>query len=166
MLERIRRERGSGSDFLDLKTGTGGIIEAEFLVQALQMREGIWEQNWERAVDRLYQRAHLAAFDVDELKTAYGSLRHCELVLRRYENRSVSTLPSEASEQRKFAIRLGYREFDEFRRRYVDARDAIHALYERRIRKSAAASARRASHPPSRSFGVAGSEAATGAGGN
>ncbi len=28
MLERIRRERGSGSDFLDLKTGTGGMIEA------------------------------------------------------------------------------------------------------------------------------------------
>src|SRR5947208_16552217 len=27
MLERIRRERGSGSDFLDLKAGAGGIIE-------------------------------------------------------------------------------------------------------------------------------------------
>src|SRR2546430_2088737 len=35
MLERIRRERGTGSDFLDLKTGRGGIIEAEFFVQAL-----------------------------------------------------------------------------------------------------------------------------------
>src|SRR5216110_2017545 len=50
MLERIRRERGSGSDFLDLKTGTGGMIEAEFLVQALQMRSGIWEPNWQRAL--------------------------------------------------------------------------------------------------------------------
>src|SRR5881409_208089 len=28
MLERIRRDRGSGSDFLDFKTGRGGIIEA------------------------------------------------------------------------------------------------------------------------------------------
>src|SRR6266567_1129045 len=42
MLERIRRDRGSGSDFLDLKTGRGGIIEAEFFAQALQMRENIW----------------------------------------------------------------------------------------------------------------------------
>src|SRR5882724_13424428 len=50
MLESIRRERGSGSDFLDLKTGRGGIIEAEFLVQALQMRENVWEQNFNRAV--------------------------------------------------------------------------------------------------------------------
>ena len=39
MLERIRRERGSGHDFLDFKTGAGGIIEAEFLVHALQMKE-------------------------------------------------------------------------------------------------------------------------------
>src|SRR5256885_6925521 len=30
MLDRIRRERGSGSDFLDLKTGGGGIIRAGF----------------------------------------------------------------------------------------------------------------------------------------
>ena len=56
MLERIRRERGSGSDFLDLKTGCGGIIEAEFLVQALQMRADIWEPNWERAVNGLCER--------------------------------------------------------------------------------------------------------------
>src|SRR6266566_9022366 len=32
MLERIRRERGSGSDFLDFKTGSGGMIEAEFQI--------------------------------------------------------------------------------------------------------------------------------------
>jgi hypothetical protein len=82
-------------------------------------------------------------------------------VLRRYENKAVSMLPNDPNEQRKFAVRLGYREFNEFRRDYVEARDAIHALYNRRMRKSEAAPARRASHPPSRSFGVAGSEAAT-----
>jgi [glutamine synthetase] adenylyltransferase / [glutamine synthetase]-adenylyl-L-tyrosine phosphorylase len=134
MLERIRRERGSGSDFLDLKTGIGGIIEAEFLVQALQMRENIWEQNWERAVERLRQRAQLAHSDAAQLKNAYAFLRRCELILRRYENRSVSTLPNDPSEQHRVAVRLGYREFDAFRRDYIDARNAIHALYESRIR--------------------------------
>src|SRR5213083_50955 len=64
MLERIRRDRGSGSDFLDFKTGVGGIIEGEFLVQALQMRENIWEPNWERAVDQLRERGHLTDSDV------------------------------------------------------------------------------------------------------
>jgi [glutamine synthetase] adenylyltransferase / [glutamine synthetase]-adenylyl-L-tyrosine phosphorylase len=133
MLKRIRRERGSGSDFLDLKTGNGGIIEAEFLVQALQMRGKIWEQNWERAVDRLQEHGHLAKLEVANLKNSYARLRRCELVLRRYDNRGVSMLPNDPDEQRKFAIRLGYHEFDAFRRDYLDARDVVHTLYERHI---------------------------------
>jgi [glutamine synthetase] adenylyltransferase / [glutamine synthetase]-adenylyl-L-tyrosine phosphorylase len=133
MVQRIRRERGSGSDFRDLKTGVGGIIEAEFLVQALQMRANIWEQNWERAVDELHQCGHLDKSDVAKLKNSYAFLRRCELVLRRYDNRSISMLPSDPDEQRKFAIRLGYDEFDGFSRDYRDARQAIHALYQRQI---------------------------------
>jgi [glutamine synthetase] adenylyltransferase / [glutamine synthetase]-adenylyl-L-tyrosine phosphorylase len=133
MVERIRRERGSGSDFLDLKTGVGGIIEAEFLVQALQMRANIWEQNWERAVDALHQDGHLDKSDVAKLKNSYAFLRRCELVLRRYDNRSISTLPGDPDEQRKFAIRLGYNEFDAFRRDYLTAREAIHTFYQRQI---------------------------------
>jgi glutamate-ammonia-ligase adenylyltransferase len=133
MLERIRRERGSGSDFLDLKTGAGGIIEAEFLVQALQMRGNIWEENWERAVDRLHEHGHLGTPEVAKLKNSYAFLRRCELVLRRYDNRGVSGLPSDPDEQRKFAIRLGYDEFGAFRRDYLDARNAIHTLYQQHI---------------------------------
>jgi glutamate-ammonia-ligase adenylyltransferase len=136
MLERIRRERGSGSDFLDLKTGAGGIIEAEFLIQALQMRGNIWEQNWERAVDQLHEHGHLGNSDAAKLKSYYAFLRRCELVLRRYENRGVSTLPSDSDEQRKFAIRLGYNELDAFRCDYLNARDKIHALYQRHIRQA------------------------------
>ena len=133
MLQRIRRERGSGSDFLDLKTGAGGIIEAEFLVQALQMRANIWEQNWERAVDRLHEHGHLDESDTAKLKNSYSFLRRCELVLRRYDNRSISTLPSDPDEQRKFAIRFGHHEIDVFRRDYLDSREAIHALYQQHV---------------------------------
>src|SRR5947199_2086357 len=133
MLERIRRERGSRSDFLDLKTGSGGIIEAEFLVQALQIRGNIWEQNWERATDGLREHGHLDSAEVAKLKSSYAFLRRCELVLGRYDNRGVSTPPIDPGQQRKFAIRLGYQEFDAFRRDYLNARDAIHALYQRYI---------------------------------
>src|SRR5437773_638389 len=133
MLQRIRRERGSGSDFLDLKTGSGGIIEAEFLVQALQIRENIWEQNWERAADGLHEHGHLNSGEVAKLKSSYAFLRRCELVLRRYDDRGGSKLPSDPDEQQKFGMRLGYQEFDAFRRDYLNARDAIHALYQRYI---------------------------------
>jgi [glutamine synthetase] adenylyltransferase / [glutamine synthetase]-adenylyl-L-tyrosine phosphorylase len=133
MVERIRRERGSGSDVLDLKTGSGGIIEAEFLVQALQMRATIWEPNWERAVDALHHSGQLDKSDAAKLKRSYAFLRRCELVLRRYDNRSVSTLPTDPDEQRKFAIRLGCNDFDSFSRDYLEARQTIHALYQRQI---------------------------------
>jgi glutamine synthetase adenylyltransferase len=133
MVLRIRRERGSGSDFLDLKTGVGGIIEAEFLVQALQMRANIWEQNWGLSVDTLHRTGHLDNSAVAKLKNSYAFLRRCELVLRRYDNRGVSTLPSDPDEQRKFATRLGHRDFDAFRGDYLEARQAIHTLYQRQI---------------------------------
>src|SRR5205807_6751917 len=133
MLERIRRERGSGSDFLDLKTGAGGIIEAEFLVQALQIRGNIWEQNWERAADGLHEHGHLNSGEVAKLKSSYAFLRRCELVLRRYDDRGGSKLPSDPDEQQKFGMRLGYHEFDAFRRDYLDGLDSIHALYQRHI---------------------------------
>src|ERR1043166_7785005 len=134
MLERIRRDRGSGSAFLDFKTGVGGIIEGEFLVQALQMRENIWEPNWERAVDQLRERAILNDAEAGKLKQAYGLLRRYESVLRRYENKAVSALPHDPGEQRKVSVRLGYDDFEAFHRAYLSARDAIHALYEKHIR--------------------------------
>ncbi len=137
MLDRIRRERGSGSDFLDLKTGRGGIIEAEFLVQALQMRENIWEPNWQRATERL--RAADQAFDDAEatsLKEAYQFLRRCESVLRCYEHTAVSTIPNDANEQRKLAIRLGCHSLEAFQRDYSVARETIRAVYERHVKNS------------------------------
>ena len=136
MLERIRRDRGSGSDFLDFKTGFGGIIEAEFLVQALQMRENVWEPNWEHAVDLLRECGSLTESQAGKLRNAYRFLRRCEAVLRRYDNKSVSVLPSDPNEQRKLAIRLGHEEFDSFRERYVDARENIHVLYDQHIKNA------------------------------
>jgi glutamine synthetase adenylyltransferase len=136
-LERIRRERGSGSDFLDLKTGCGGIIEAEFLVQALQMRENIWEPNWDRAVGGLCERGLLSDTEAKQLRESYQLLRRCESGLRRYENKAVASLPTDPGEQRKLAVRLGYDSFENFRRDYVDARDTVHVLYERKIKAPA-----------------------------
>jgi [glutamine synthetase] adenylyltransferase / [glutamine synthetase]-adenylyl-L-tyrosine phosphorylase len=136
MLERIRRERGSGSDFLDFKTGTGGMIEGEFLVQALQMRENIWETNWENAVDRLHEAGCLSDSELASLKNAYRFLRKCELALRRYENKGVSVISDNPTEQRKLAVRVGCPDLDGFRAKYVDARESIHALYNRHIKNA------------------------------
>ena len=89
MLDRVHRERGSGTEFLDFKTGIGGMIEAEFLVQALQMRAGIWEPNWEGAITRLLQNAVISKDDADGAAKSYGLLRRIETALRRFESNSM-----------------------------------------------------------------------------
>jgi glutamate-ammonia-ligase adenylyltransferase len=129
MLERIRRDRGGGSDFFQFKTGTGGIIEAEFLVQALQMRAGIWNPNWSDAVAELTREGALSGPEATNLKAAYHLLRRCESVLRRREDKSVSTLPAEESEQRKVAHWLGDESLESFQKEYAAARETIHGIY-------------------------------------
>ena len=130
MLERIRRERGSGSEFLDFKTGAGGIIEAEFLVQALQMRSGIWEPNWQRALYRLRENGQIAPEHAQAGERSYELLRRCEMALRRFENKNVSTLPAAQEDQGKLAKRLGYRDVERFAQEHRAARQTIHALYK------------------------------------
>jgi glutamine synthetase adenylyltransferase len=130
MLTRIRRERGSGSDFLDFKTGEGGMIEAEFFVQALQMRAGIWNPNWGDALNALRNGNVISTDEAEIAKQNYEFLRRCEVVLRRWDIKNVSTLPTDSREQEKLARRLGCENVDVFAKEYVDARKAIHRLYE------------------------------------
>src|SRR5437867_8077683 len=136
MLERIRRERGSGSDFLDFKTGSGGMIEAEFLVQALQMRSGIWEPNWQRALTRLRESDVISDPDAGSAAQSYELLRRTETAQRRFENKNISTLPGAPEEQEKLAKRLGHKDVDLFAKQYRAARETIHALYERYVKAS------------------------------
>ena len=139
MLERVRRERGTGPDFLNFKTGTGGIIEAEFLVQALQMRHKIWEANWNRAVALLAKNDALSKSDAQLLQQAYDFLRRCESILRRYDDTTVSTLPADAKEQLRLARRLGFGDGESFAQNYEEERHFIHQLYLRKIKTAPAA---------------------------
>ena len=131
MLERIRRDRGSASDELDFKTGTGGVIEAEFLVQALQMRAGIWNQRMPGALEQLAETGAMKKADADKLRRHYEYLRSVGTALRRWENKSVSTLPADKTEQEKFAVRAGAKSLDEFAQAYREARAGIHAIYSK-----------------------------------
>ena len=134
MLERIQKERGSGLEFLDFKTGVGGMIEAEFLVQALQMHAGIWEPNWEKALAALKQAKVVSDLDATKASQTYDFLRRIELALRRFENKNVSTLPAAPDEEARLAKRLGHNDRDHFVKRYQAARETIHALYQHYIK--------------------------------
>lgn len=128
MLVRIANERGSGNDSYDFKTGIGGLIEAEFLVQGLQMRHGIWEQNTLSALENLAAQNVIAASDAAALRESYNFLRACESVLRRWQNRSVSRLPAAVEDETIFARRLHFSSLEEFRHPYSRARETVHSL--------------------------------------
>ena len=129
MLERIRRDRRTTSDELDFKTGLGGVIEAEFLVQALQMRAGIWEPRMLVALDKLAEAGVMKKADAEQLRRHYEYLRAVGSALRRWENKSVSTLPSDKAEQEKLAVRAGAKSLDAFAQSYREARAGVHAIY-------------------------------------
>ena len=138
MLQRIRHERGSAADLLDFKTGTGGVIEAEFLVQALQMRAGIWNPQTRGALGELTTQGLLRKDEAALVEKSYEFLRLIESALRRWENKSVSSLPTDETEQRKLAQRVGATSLDSFARRYREARESIHAVCSRYLHQSSA----------------------------
>ena len=127
MLQRVRVERGSGNDATDFKTGIGGIVEAEFLVQALQMRHDVRETSVRLAISKLANV--ISSEDADLLGRGYEFLRRLETVLRRGRNTSASSLPSDPIEQRKFAIRMGFKDRESWQQAYEGARTGIHAIY-------------------------------------
>ena len=128
MLVRIANERGSGNDFFDFKTGIGGMIEGEFLVQALQMQHRVWEPNCLLAIEALAQQKVLEKTDAQNLREAYIFLRRCESVLGRWQFRSISTLPATHEAEERFARRMKFATIEDFRAPYGRARELVHSL--------------------------------------
>ena len=128
MHARVVRERASGDDLRDFKTGGGGLMEVEFCMQALQMHHGVWEQNTVAAMSALSAAGVFSKQTGEQLREAYLFLRRVEAVIRRIENSSVSTLPQQESEQLHAAIRLGFPSREEFVERYREAREAVREI--------------------------------------
>lgn len=125
MHERIVKERANRADYGDFKTGSGGLIQAEFFAQAHQMRSGIWEPNTSTALDKLGTAGVILRETAQELVSAYHTLRRIEAVLRRVDDSSVSKLPANEIEIARLALRAGYANVEDFQRDYQRARDTI-----------------------------------------
>jgi glutamate-ammonia-ligase adenylyltransferase len=127
MHDRVVKERAAGNDFRDFKTGTGGLMQAEFFVQALQMRHDIWEPGTRVAYERLAEAAVLPRETAQALIEAYQTLRRIEGILRRVDDTSVSKLPTDERELARIARRGGYAHVEAFREAYDHARETIRA---------------------------------------
>ena len=137
MRMRVEHERGDQKQpELNLKTGAGGIIEVEFIVQALQLRHGaahplVRQPHTLTALGELARAGVLPEEDANHLREDYMVQRRVELVLRRLQNNSVSTLPATPEEQSAMACRLGASSLEEFWGIYRAARQRVRAVYQK-----------------------------------
>ena len=131
MYHRIMKERTKGDDVAHFKTGRGGLIGIEFLVQYLQMKNRVMETNTLRAIDRLSSSVGVTERDI--LRSTYTFLRRIESTLRRYSDSSVSQLPSRKEELRALARRLDFATEEEFLQMYDARRKQAQQIIEEHL---------------------------------
>ena len=132
MRERIEKERTPpGKNALAIKTGTGGLIDAEFIAQTLCLTHGWQEPNTLRALERARDAQALAKADADLLIENYRQLRRIEGILRRWSYEGEVLLPDDPAPMYRVAVRCGFRQAEEFLRAVESCRRAIRSVYAR-----------------------------------
>jgi glutamate-ammonia-ligase adenylyltransferase len=138
MEAEIAKER---EGHFNIKTGRGGMVDVEFLVQYLQLlhggaHPGVRQPNTLKALAALHQEGLLSEADFAVLDSGYKFLRRLENKLRLVHDQSISELSPERGYLQKLARRLGYpdrpRRPDEvFLEDYRSATEKIRTVFDR-----------------------------------
>jgi [glutamine synthetase] adenylyltransferase / [glutamine synthetase]-adenylyl-L-tyrosine phosphorylase len=137
MRQRIEKERTPpGKDALAIKTGRGGLVDAEFIAQALCMQQGWAEPNTLRALERARDSCALPADAADPLIHHYRRLLHIEGILRRWSFVGEALLPDDPAPLYRVAVRCGYPDAKQFLAAVSEHRNALRNAYARAIANS------------------------------
>jgi glutamate-ammonia-ligase adenylyltransferase len=129
---RIEKERTPpGQDALAIKTGRGGLIDVEFVAQALCLAHATREPNSLRALERIRDHRWLPEDTVTDLIGHYRSLLRVEGILRRWSFVGEAVLPQDPAPLYRVAVRCGFRSADAFLAAVADHRQAIRRAYAR-----------------------------------
>lgn len=101
----------------NVKLGTGGIREIEFLVQTVQVLAGrrvpaLLDRSTLGALDRFVRHKLISGRERDELRSAYLFLRDVEHKLQMVHDLQTHALPESGEELVRCAIRMGYEGWD------------------------------------------------------
>jgi glutamate-ammonia-ligase adenylyltransferase len=129
MRMRIEKERTpAGKDHLAIKTGRGGLMDAEFIAQALCLEHGWHEANTMRALERGREAGALP--NANKLIAAYRELRRLEGILRRWSYEGETVLPDEPEPYYRVSVRCGFQTPEDFRITLAHWRKDIRSAYE------------------------------------
>ena len=130
MRMRIEKERTpAGKDALAFKTGTGGLIDAEFIAQALCLEHGWQEANSLRVLERAQAAGALPPAGAAKLVGDFRQLRRMEAILRRWSYEGEAMLPGDPEAMYRVAIRCGWRNADEFTQAVAGYRRGLREVY-------------------------------------
>jgi glutamate-ammonia-ligase adenylyltransferase len=125
----------------DLKRGPGGLGDIEFLVQRLLLEHGcdrpeLRQSNTWQALAALRQAGILEEAEHEALSAGYAFVLRVQNRLRIVHNRTIDIIPEETSEVEKLARRLGMDSGGRLTEELETHRQAIRAVYLRRIGSS------------------------------
>jgi glutamate-ammonia-ligase adenylyltransferase len=130
MRERIAKERTpAGEEQLAIKTGHGGLVDAEFMAQIFCLENGWSEPNTLKALQRAHQAGLLP--NGEEFIKSYRALRRIECILRRWSFEGETTLPNEDPPLYRVAVRCGFQNIETFMAHVRQIREVILAGYKR-----------------------------------
>jgi glutamate-ammonia-ligase adenylyltransferase len=130
MRMRIEKERTPrGKDDLAIKTGSGGLMDAEFIAQSLCLEHGWREANTLRSLERGRDAKVLA--NADELIKNYRQLRRVEGILRRWSYEGETVLPDDPAPYYRVSVRCGFDSPDAFRKAIAGWRKQIRETYSK-----------------------------------
>jgi glutamate-ammonia-ligase adenylyltransferase len=130
MRMRIEKERTpQGRDDLAIKTGKGGLMDAEFIAQALCLGNGWQEANTLRVLEWAREAGVLP--DADRLSENYRHLRRVEGILRRWSYEGETVLPDDPAPYYRVSVRCGFATPEEFGKALAKWRKAIRKVYEK-----------------------------------
>jgi glutamate-ammonia-ligase adenylyltransferase len=127
---RIEKERtSSGKDALAIKTGAGGLMDVEFVAQALCLENGWHEPNTLAAIARAQREKKLPAATARTLSENYRRLIQIERILRRWSFEPETILPDDPAPFYRVAVRCGFKEAEDFATAVAGYRTAIRKAY-------------------------------------
>jgi len=132
MRERIGKERVNPKfPEGEFKTGSGGMVDVEFAVQAVLMAHRQRLPSTLEALDWIGGLSDAGREVASQMRSDYLWLRRIEAVVRADDNAAVSILPREPDRQHKLARWLGYEGWEPFWSDYQEVRRRIHGAYVR-----------------------------------
>lgn len=129
MRMRIEKERTpAGKDELAIKIGKGGLMDAEFIAQALCLEFGWQEAHTLWALERARDAKLLPG--AEKLLENYRQLRRVEGILRRWSYEGETVLPDDPAPYYRVSVRCGFSTQETFRAALAKWRASIREIYE------------------------------------